>query len=563
MSLVAMDTHSAGSFVRTVAGEAGLKPVFKDHAVQPCTNPITKEILVTKPQWSWTDKQAAVWRGEILHETGHWHKGNKDIMQFFLDRKTDMRSLYGTVANIFSDWVNDQQWIKRNLEGAHRDVQEAQNYHCGRGIESLMKQGLPADDKGKLLVSVFAWTYCKRADTFQSGLTANALRWAKYVAYTSLSCHDDELQALHDGQSIHDLIVKIFEQKEMEEELPENKADGGSGEEGQEGEPKDGESKGSSKDGKGEGDEKDSEEPVWVSYRDLLADDHSGDPEMGGTPIKIIYDHDQEDSYIPFDEYNVHDLEKEALDSSYCRYSKAAPAIAADAASLSKQVQRLIQIKAAEDREVGMRSGRIHARSLYKVPTGGDDVFWRKNNPIVTKNSAIFVLGDASGSMRGLPYTALAASYLMLNEATSKLGIPAEYALFSEMEAPDYYLIKKFGERVNNDQIIDRMGHVEYYMGNNPDGEALIWAARRLLSRPEKRKILLVLSDGQPATGAIGDAHTHLIKVAAEVSKRVDLFGIGLMTDSVKAYYKQHVIVNDPLELDKMFLNILRQKIIG
>ena len=259
----------------------------------------------------------------------------------------------------------------------------------------------------------------------------------------------------------------------------------------------------------------------------------------------------------------MHDLEKETLDARYSRYSPQAPAIAAEASSLAKQVQRLIQIKAAEDREVGMRSGRIHARSLYKVPTGGDDIFWRKNNPIVTKDSAIFVLGDASGSMRGLPYTSLAASYLILNEATSKLGIPAEYTLFSERSVPEYFLIKKFNERVSGEQIIARMGHCESYMGNNPDGEALIWAARRLLSRPEKRKILLVLSDGQPATRALGDAHTHLIKVAAEVSKRVDLFGIGLMTDSVKDFYNQYVIVNDPNELDKMFLNILRKKIIG
>lgn len=545
--LEVMDTHAARAFVRTVAGEAGLNPTFSEDTVQPCTNPKTKQIIVTKPQWSWTPEQAAVWRGEILHEAGHWFKGNKDVMQFFLDKNTDMASLYGTLANLFADWVNDRQWIARNLEGAHRDVQAAQNYHCGRGVDGLIERGVPEDDKGKLLVSVFSWIYNRRADTFQSGLTANAMRWAKYVDYTSLVAHNDELEALNDGQSIHNLIVKLFEQEEMEDEMPPEQQESEGGSESQ---PEKGEN---TEDGE-------KEAPAWVSYRDLLADDHS---DMGGegAPIKIVYDHDPDDSYVAYDEFNVTDLGKIAHTGGH--YVDGAIAIANEAASLAKQVQRLIQIKAAEDREVGMRSGRIHARSLYKVPTGGDDIFWRKNNPIVTKDSAIFVLGDASGSMRGLQYTSLAASYMILNEATSKLNIPAEYTLFTEMAIPEYYLVKRFNERVSSDAILSRMGHVERLMGNNPDGEALIWAAKRLLLRPEKRKILLVLSDGQPATRALGDAHTHLKKVAAEVSKRVDLFGIGLMTDSVKDFYNQYVIVNDPNELDKMFLNILRKKIIG
>jgi len=567
--LKVMDTHAASSFVRTIAGEAGLKPMFVDEPTQPCTNPITKQIIVTRPHWGWTEEQASVWAGEIGHEAGHWFAGNKAIMQWFLDRKTNMASLYGTLANLFADWVNDQQWKERNLLGMHRDVQAAQNFHCGRGIEALNKRGIPADEKGKLLVTVFSWIYGQRADTFQPGLTANALAWAKAVDPSPMFIHNSELQTLHDGQSIHDLIVKIFEQEDMEEEIPPE--GGGEGDPNEGEEAKDGDNLGKEtgkSEGKGKGDkEGESEEEIWVSYRDLLADDHSSH-EMGeGSPVRIIYDHDESEDYEPYNEHYVLDLEKEDIHSAIrCRghyYANEGTEIAKEAEGLERQIRKMIQVKAAEDREVGMRSGRVHARSLYKVPTGGDDIFWRRNNPIVTKDSAIFILGDASGSMRGDRYAALTASFIILNDATSKLNIPAEYTLFSETTQPNYYIIKKFSSRATESQIVERMHYVENYMGNNPDGEALIWAAGRLLSRPEKRKILIVLSDGQPATSAEGDAFTHLKRVAAEVEKRVDLFGVGLMTDSVKQFYKQNSVVEDPKDLDKMFLDILKHKIIG
>jgi len=41
----------------------------------------------------------------------------------------------------------------------------------------------------------------------------------------------------------------------------------------------------------------------------------------------------------------------------------------------------------------------------------------------------------------------------------------------------------------------------EGLLKENIDGEALDWAYRRLMSRPEQRRILMVISDGAPVDG--------------------------------------------------------------
>jgi len=80
----------------------------------------------------------------------------------------------------------------------------------------------------------------------------------------------------------------------------------------------------------------------------------------------------------------------------------------------------------------------------------------------------------------------------------------------------------------------------------NIDGEALAWAARRLLSRPEQRRILLVISDGAPVDQATLEANAdkqildrHLHEVIHEIERggQIELAAIGIRHD-VDRYYR-------------------------
>jgi cobaltochelatase CobT len=96
----------------------------------------------------------------------------------------------------------------------------------------------------------------------------------------------------------------------------------------------------------------------------------------------------------------------------------------------------------------------------------------------------------------------------------------------------------------------------EDLLKENIDGEALLWAYTRLLDRPERRKILMVISDGAPiddstlsANGG-GFLERHLCSVIEMIGKhgRVELSAIGIGHD-VSRYYPRAVRVFDADEL--------------
>ena len=79
------------------------------------------------------------------------------------------------------------------------------------------------------------------------------------------------------------------------------------------------------------------------------------------------------------------------------------------------------------------------------------------------------------------------------------------------------------------------------------DGEAVSWAAQRLVQRHDGRRLLLVISDGSPTDGATtlaNDAHYldhHLCHVVAELQAQaeVEIYGIGVGLD-LSPYYRHN-----------------------
>ena len=96
----------------------------------------------------------------------------------------------------------------------------------------------------------------------------------------------------------------------------------------------------------------------------------------------------------------------------------------------------------------------------------------------------------------------------------------------------------------------------EGLLKENIDGEALEWAHRRLVARPEARKILMVISDGAPvddSTLSVNPANfleKHLRDVIGLVERRrqVELLAIGIGHD-VTRYYDRAVTITDAEQL--------------
>jgi cobaltochelatase CobT len=96
----------------------------------------------------------------------------------------------------------------------------------------------------------------------------------------------------------------------------------------------------------------------------------------------------------------------------------------------------------------------------------------------------------------------------------------------------------------------------EGLLKENIDGEALLWAYRRLLGRSERRRILMVISDGAPVDDSTLSVNPgnylekHLREVIRGIEGRdvVELIAIGIGHD-VTRYYQRAVTIVDAEDL--------------
>lgn len=102
------------------------------------------------------------------------------------------------------------------------------------------------------------------------------------------------------------------------------------------------------------------------------------------------------------------------------------------------------------------------------------------------------------------------------------------------------------------------------------DGEAVDWACTRMLARPERRRILLVVSDGCPMDTATNLANDefylaqHLKQVVArrEAQGAVEICGLGLGLD-LGAYYSRSLAATLPASLNNELFSEIAQLIGG
>lgn len=124
----------------------------------------------------------------------------------------------------------------------------------------------------------------------------------------------------------------------------------------------------------------------------------------------------------------------------------------------------------------------------------------------------------------------------------------------------DLRVFKRFGARDLRGLAAIECGH------ENPDGEALAWAAARLSERKARRRLLFVLSDGYPSTSDGDPAVLRrdlLARVQAVTESGIELVGIGIQDDAVEAFYPNAVVVRKLHELPTVAFETLSRLLTG
>jgi cobalamin biosynthesis protein CobT len=221
-------------------------------------------------------------------------------------------------------------------------------------------------------------------------------------------------------------------------------------------------------------------------------------------------------------------------------------------------------------RHVGDKErGGIDSGTLATLRTGNKRIF-AERTPDVDTDTAVGILIDQSGSMGGVKAATAAKAAIALSECLSKVGIPFAVwgfdnpggsvgygdGLYSRVEACETVVYKDFHEQFQ--AVRTRMVNV-FGRGNNTDGEFVLSSARILARRSESRKILMVLSDGEPAAGGSGDDAHLKDAVRRTIAAGIEVFGIGILTDAPRRFYPDWAHVDKLDSLAVVVFQMLRK----
>jgi cobaltochelatase CobT len=206
------------------------------------------------------------------------------------------------------------------------------------------------------------------------------------------------------------------------------------------------------------------------------------------------------------------------------------------------------------------------------VPTIGDGEYnkkiFRRREEKDTLDCAVMLVVDASGSMDGEKYIHACHSAILLNDVFSRaLRIPVEIHAFTTGGRHGKNvigIIKDFSSKTASDDVRTRFEDFSRYMSGNGDPDAVLVALRRLLTREEKRRVMIVLSDGSPSFATQGHPGVGLKSMVKEVtSKGIELYGIGLQSPAVHNFYPSSLQIADSSELEPTLIKLLSKIILS
>ena len=247
---------------------------------------------------------------------------------------------------------------------------------------------------------------------------------------------------------------------------------------------------------------------------------------------------------------------------------------------LANKLQRRLQAQQNRSWEFDLEEGVLDAGRLARVvanPT--TPLSFKIEKDTEFRDTVVTLLLDNSGSMRGRPISIAAICADVLARTLERCQVKVEILGFTTRawkggQSRERWLANG---RPQQPGRLNDLRHIIYKSADAPwrrarpnlglmmkegllkeniDGEALEWAHRRMIGRPEVRKILMVISDGAPvddSTLSVNPANyleKHLRDVIAMVEKRraVELIAIGIGHD-VTRYYQRAVTITDVEQL--------------
>ena len=246
------------------------------------------------------------------------------------------------------------------------------------------------------------------------------------------------------------------------------------------------------------------------------------------------------------------------VDPSYMEaYQKVAPPLLLISKRLQKQVSQILKDYREGGKLDNLPMGkRINVRNAVR---NDGRLFYKLKLPNDRTDIAVAVLNDESGSMSSSNRITYARSAsIILHDFCRGLGIPVAIYGHTEFDDVELYAYAEFDSIDNKDQY--RLMDMSARSGNR-DGAALRYVAERLMTRPEAIKLLIVISDGQPAADNYygTEAEADLRGIKKEYSARgIQMFAAAIGSDkpNIQRIYGDGFL--DITNLEKLPVNLGR-----
>ncbi|SVA39908.1 uncharacterized protein METZ01_LOCUS92762, partial [marine metagenome] len=247
---------------------------------------------------------------------------------------------------------------------------------------------------------------------------------------------------------------------------------------------------------------------------------------------------------------------------------------------LANRLQRKLLAKQNRSWDFDLEEGLLDTSRLTRIIMDPyHSLSFKKEKDTDFKDTVVSLLIDNSGSMRGRPITVAAMSADILARTLERCGVKVEILGFTTKAWKGGKSRERWmqNNKTPSPGRLNDLRHIIYKSADEPwrrakknlglmmregllkeniDGEALLWAHKRLQNRYEARKILMVISDGAPVddstlsvnSGNYLEKHLRGVIDWIETKSNVQLLAVGIGHD-VTRYYNRAVTIIDAEQL--------------
>ena len=247
---------------------------------------------------------------------------------------------------------------------------------------------------------------------------------------------------------------------------------------------------------------------------------------------------------------------------------------------LANRLQRRLMAKQNRIWEFDLEEGVLDAARLTQVIIDPmNPLAYKQEKETKFRDTVVTLLIDSSGSMRGRSITIAAMCADIMGRTLERCSVRVEILGFTTKawrggESRETWIN---ANKPANPGRLNDLRHIIYksaddnwsrskrnlglmmreeLLKENIDGEALIWAHNRLVTRPEQRKVMMVISDGLPVDNStllvnqsnFLEQHLKYAIDMIENKSPVELIAIGIGHD-VTHHYKRAVTITDAEQL--------------